>query len=167
MAVTAVELGAGLAAVARRRLASFPSAEVLTISFEDWEPGMPRWMPSWPSIHCTGSTRNCVTQRRPAWSVTVELHHGIAHDAFTWGQGIQDTVSDLLAAAAHVALTPPARTADEVARTPPAHYGRALAPTPATAAPAPTRTLPAIPYPRLGGSRRIRAAPIRATSRSN
>ena len=38
MAVTAVELGAGLAAVARRRLASFPSAEVLTVSFEDWEP---------------------------------------------------------------------------------------------------------------------------------
>lgn len=38
MAVTAVDLGAGLAAVARRRLAGFPSAEVLTTSFEDWEP---------------------------------------------------------------------------------------------------------------------------------
>jgi SAM-dependent methyltransferase len=41
MAVTAVELGAGLAAIARRRLASFPAAEVLTTSFEDWEPGAP------------------------------------------------------------------------------------------------------------------------------
>jgi len=39
MVVTAVELGAGLAAIARRRLASFPSAEVLTTPFEDWEPG--------------------------------------------------------------------------------------------------------------------------------
>jgi SAM-dependent methyltransferase len=39
LAVTAVELGAGLAAIARRRLAGFPSAEVLTTSFEDWPPG--------------------------------------------------------------------------------------------------------------------------------
>src|SRR5262245_33243153 len=38
LAVTAVELGAGLAAVARRRLAGFPCAEVLTTSFEDWDP---------------------------------------------------------------------------------------------------------------------------------
>jgi len=38
MVVTAVELGAELAAVARRRLAGFPSAGVLTTSFEDWQP---------------------------------------------------------------------------------------------------------------------------------
>ena len=38
LAVTAVEPGAHLAAVARRRLAGFPSAEVLTTSFEDWQP---------------------------------------------------------------------------------------------------------------------------------
>lgn len=38
LAVTAVELGAGLAAVARRRLAGFPAAEVVTGSFEDWPP---------------------------------------------------------------------------------------------------------------------------------
>jgi SAM-dependent methyltransferase len=38
LAVTAIELGAKLAAVARRRLASFPRAEVLTTSFESWEP---------------------------------------------------------------------------------------------------------------------------------
>jgi SAM-dependent methyltransferase len=38
LAVTAVELGAGLAAIARRRLAGFPSAEVLTTSFEEWQP---------------------------------------------------------------------------------------------------------------------------------
>ena len=37
LAVTAVELGAELAAVARRRLAAFPAAEVVTSSFEDWE----------------------------------------------------------------------------------------------------------------------------------
>jgi SAM-dependent methyltransferase len=38
LAVTAVELGADLAAVARRRLAGFPAAEVVTSSFEDWQP---------------------------------------------------------------------------------------------------------------------------------
>ena len=38
LAVTAVELGAGLAVIARRRLAGFASAEVLTTSFEDWQP---------------------------------------------------------------------------------------------------------------------------------
>jgi SAM-dependent methyltransferase len=38
MAVTAVELGPELAAVARRRLAGFPAAEVLTTSFEGWQP---------------------------------------------------------------------------------------------------------------------------------
>ena len=36
LAVTAVELGAGLAAIARRRLAGFPAAEVVTSAFEDW-----------------------------------------------------------------------------------------------------------------------------------
>jgi SAM-dependent methyltransferase len=36
LAVTAVELGAGLALVARRRVAGFPAAEVVTGSFEDW-----------------------------------------------------------------------------------------------------------------------------------
>jgi SAM-dependent methyltransferase len=43
LAVTAVELGARLAAVARRRLAGFPLATVLTTSFEDWEPGGSRF----------------------------------------------------------------------------------------------------------------------------
>jgi SAM-dependent methyltransferase len=38
MAVTAVELGPALAAVARRRLAGFPSAQVLAVCFEDWDP---------------------------------------------------------------------------------------------------------------------------------
>jgi SAM-dependent methyltransferase len=38
LAVTAVELGAELAAVARRRLTGFPAAEVVTCSFEDWPP---------------------------------------------------------------------------------------------------------------------------------
>lgn len=38
IAVTAIELGAGLAGVARRRVAGFPAAEVLTTSFEDWDP---------------------------------------------------------------------------------------------------------------------------------
>jgi SAM-dependent methyltransferase len=38
LAVTAIELGAPLAAVARRRLAAFPAVEVVTSSFEDWEP---------------------------------------------------------------------------------------------------------------------------------
>jgi SAM-dependent methyltransferase len=37
LAVTAVELGPQLAAVARRRLAGFPAAEVVTSSFEDWQ----------------------------------------------------------------------------------------------------------------------------------
>jgi len=38
LAVTAVELGAELAAIARRRLTGFPAAEVVTCSFEDWQP---------------------------------------------------------------------------------------------------------------------------------
>jgi SAM-dependent methyltransferase len=36
LAVTAVELGPQLAAIARRRLAGFPAAKVVTCSFEDW-----------------------------------------------------------------------------------------------------------------------------------
>jgi SAM-dependent methyltransferase len=38
LAITAIELGANLAAVARRRLAGLPAAEVVTSSFEDWQP---------------------------------------------------------------------------------------------------------------------------------
>jgi len=38
LAITAVELGASLAAVARRRLARFPSVDVVTGAFEDWQP---------------------------------------------------------------------------------------------------------------------------------
>jgi protein-L-isoaspartate O-methyltransferase len=38
LAVTAVELGAELAAIARRRVTGFPAAEVVTCSFEDWLP---------------------------------------------------------------------------------------------------------------------------------
>jgi SAM-dependent methyltransferase len=38
LAVTAVELGAELAAIARHRLAAFPSAEVITCAFEEWQP---------------------------------------------------------------------------------------------------------------------------------
>src|SRR5689334_6251577 len=38
LAITAVELGAELAAVARRRVAGFPAVEVVTSSFEDWPP---------------------------------------------------------------------------------------------------------------------------------
>jgi SAM-dependent methyltransferase len=38
LAVTAVELGAELAAIARRRVAGFPAVEVVTSSFEDWRP---------------------------------------------------------------------------------------------------------------------------------
>jgi SAM-dependent methyltransferase len=38
LTITAVELGAELGAVARRRLAGFPSVDVLTTSFEAWEP---------------------------------------------------------------------------------------------------------------------------------
>ncbi len=41
LAVIAVELGAGLAAVARRCLAGFPAADVVTSSFEDWAPPGP------------------------------------------------------------------------------------------------------------------------------
>jgi SAM-dependent methyltransferase len=38
LAITAVELGAELAGVARRRLAGFPSVDVVTGAFEAWEP---------------------------------------------------------------------------------------------------------------------------------
>jgi SAM-dependent methyltransferase len=38
LAITAVELGAELADIGRRRLAGFPSVDVVTSAFEDWEP---------------------------------------------------------------------------------------------------------------------------------
>jgi SAM-dependent methyltransferase len=38
LAVTAVELGPALAGLARRRLRAFPSVEVVTGAFEDWQP---------------------------------------------------------------------------------------------------------------------------------
>jgi len=38
LAVTAIELGAELSAIARHRLAEFPASEVVTCSFEDWQP---------------------------------------------------------------------------------------------------------------------------------
>jgi SAM-dependent methyltransferase len=38
LAITAVELGTELAAVARRRLAGFRTTEVVTSAFEDWQP---------------------------------------------------------------------------------------------------------------------------------
>lgn len=38
LAVTAIEVGPALATIARRRLAGFPHARVLTGSFEEWEP---------------------------------------------------------------------------------------------------------------------------------
>ncbi|MEU0540928.1 class I SAM-dependent methyltransferase [Nocardia sp. NPDC005978] len=38
-AITAVELGPALAEVARDRLAAFPSVEVITAPFEQWDPG--------------------------------------------------------------------------------------------------------------------------------
>jgi SAM-dependent methyltransferase len=39
LAVTAVELGASLAALARVRTARFPAVTVITSTFEDWQPG--------------------------------------------------------------------------------------------------------------------------------
>ena len=38
-AITAVELGASMAATARRRLAEFPRVSVITSAFEQWDPG--------------------------------------------------------------------------------------------------------------------------------
>ena len=38
LAVTAVELGAGLAGVLRRNVAAFPAVEVVNAAFEEWEP---------------------------------------------------------------------------------------------------------------------------------
>ncbi len=38
LAITAIELGPALAAVARRRLAGFPAVDVVTGAFEDWHP---------------------------------------------------------------------------------------------------------------------------------
>jgi protein-L-isoaspartate O-methyltransferase len=54
LTITALELGAELAAVARRRLARFPSVDVLTTSFEAWNPRARHSMRSWPSTPCTG-----------------------------------------------------------------------------------------------------------------
>ena len=38
LAVTAVELGSGLAGVLRRRVAAFPAVDVVNAAFEEWEP---------------------------------------------------------------------------------------------------------------------------------
>ena len=56
--VVAVELGAQLAAVARRNLARFPSVEVVTAAFEDW-PLPPGSRSTWscPRRRSTGSIR--------------------------------------------------------------------------------------------------------------
>jgi SAM-dependent methyltransferase len=43
LAVTAIELGPALAALARRRLAGFPAAEVVTAAFEDWAPAQTQY----------------------------------------------------------------------------------------------------------------------------
>jgi SAM-dependent methyltransferase len=39
LSILAVELGANLADVARRKLAAYPDVEIVTSSFEDWDPG--------------------------------------------------------------------------------------------------------------------------------
>jgi cyclopropane fatty-acyl-phospholipid synthase-like methyltransferase len=41
--ILAVELGAQLAAVARRKLAAFPRVEIVTAPFEQWDPGDARF----------------------------------------------------------------------------------------------------------------------------
>jgi SAM-dependent methyltransferase len=62
--VVAVELGADLAAVARRKLAGFPNVEVVTAAFEDWPlPAEP-----WPRPRSTGSTRPSASTRSPTHS---------------------------------------------------------------------------------------------------
>ncbi len=43
LAVTAIELGPELSALARRRLACFPAAEVVTAAFEDWTPAQAQY----------------------------------------------------------------------------------------------------------------------------
>jgi len=48
LAITAVELGAELAAIARRRLAGFPAAGVVTCAFEDWPPQGAPFDAVWP-----------------------------------------------------------------------------------------------------------------------
>jgi SAM-dependent methyltransferase len=66
LAVTAVELGASLAALARRRLARFPAVEVVTSAFEDWQPpDDERWdaVIAFNSLHWVG---NPARYARPA-----------------------------------------------------------------------------------------------------
>lgn len=54
--ILAVELGANLAEVARRKLAPFPDVEIVTSSFEDWDSGASSSTPSSPSMRSTGLT---------------------------------------------------------------------------------------------------------------
>jgi SAM-dependent methyltransferase len=66
LAVTAVELGASLAALARRRLARFPSVEIVTSAFEDWQPPDDQpWdaVVAFNSLHWVG---NAARYARPA-----------------------------------------------------------------------------------------------------
>ncbi len=66
LAVTAVELGASLAALARVRTARFPDVEVITSTFEDWQPpDDERWdaVIAFNSLHWVGKH---VRYARPA-----------------------------------------------------------------------------------------------------
>jgi ubiquinone/menaquinone biosynthesis C-methylase UbiE len=62
--ITAVELGADMAAVARRNLAGFESVEIVTADFETWPlPGEPLRLSTWRCCGPTPATGPC--RRRP------------------------------------------------------------------------------------------------------
>jgi hypothetical protein len=63
--IVAVELGAGLAAVARRNLACFPDTRVVVAAFEDWPLPRSRSTWWWRRPRSTGSTRPCAWPGRP------------------------------------------------------------------------------------------------------
>jgi SAM-dependent methyltransferase len=67
--VTAIEPGAGMAELARQRLAAFGDVEVETSTFEDWDDRGRRFNVPWPPGRGTGSTRRLAGAGRMRCSV--------------------------------------------------------------------------------------------------
>lgn len=67
--VTAVEPGAGMAALARQRLAAFGNVEVENRTFEEWATAGAASMSSWPRRRGTGSTHPLAGAERMTCSV--------------------------------------------------------------------------------------------------
>ena len=95
-AVTGVELGAQLATVARRKLARFPNAEVITAKFENWEPERPDFdaIVAFTAFHWISPdaryTRTAELLRDDGKLAVVSTHHVLPPDGDAFFVEVQD-----------------------------------------------------------------------------